>query len=155
MKVLIAKQGEFTPAQIQDFFDTVNLGGQIPIKPEVLLKNIKNAEYLAFCFEGKFLTGIAAIKNPQQFYKVKIGEKTENPDFVQDFHYEIGYCVTLPLYRGKGVCTLLVQELMKQMPNTNLWASTRTYPMKKLFITEGFELAGNVDSEIELYTYKA
>jgi hypothetical protein len=95
----------------------------------------------------------AAIKHPQKSYIRKVFEQSGNVAKQPRFHFEIGYCVTLPAYRGKGICALLVKELMLYSPNTNFWATTNSPTMKNLFHREDFVMSGIYNNH-ELYLYE-
>jgi hypothetical protein len=75
MEEITAKEaGAFSEAERQDFLRLVREGGEVG--DAVLESNVRNAKCLVFLRSASALIGIAALKNPRQSYRQRIGTET-------------------------------------------------------------------------------
>lgn len=157
--VKILNPSSATPKCIYHFMKSVKAGGAIAIDDEILLKNIKNCYYLAYCYnEDLEVMGIAAIKNPQRSYVKKVMERHKSNFNPEDFYAELGYCYTYPEYKGMGICTSLLTELLEVMPVVNIFATTSNVTMGRILSNFGFKKTLNPyaidDKTVYLYCIK-
>lgn len=163
MDIVIVSGSEATELQLLSFTQLLRNGGQIKLTDEILAKQLRAAEKLAFAYEQDTFLGIGAIKNPQESYRKKVFGLAGIPDRKDNYTWEVGYFVTSPEAVGKGVCTTILYELIKSvLPVTTFFATTKSLPMKNVFAKFGFTKAGNswsVDSkddqlyELELFVH--
>jgi predicted GNAT family N-acyltransferase len=154
MSCYVAKPAECFSTELEAFVKLLEQGDQIHIEPNILAKNINNAELLAFYVHNEQVVGIGAVKNPQASYRRKVFERAGAPELKYDFKYELGYFVTKPEYHGQGICKAILTELLKHMPDdTTFFATTKSAAMRKIFTSKGFMQLGEAwtTEKLELY----
>lgn len=159
-KLHIVAGSDLTDSQFTAFKELLLSGGQINIAENVLDKNIKNAEALAFYRnDDDVLVGIGAVKNPQESYIRKVFNFADVADKRELYQLEVGYFVTEPEYTGRGICSSLLNYLIEYMgTGANYFATTKSEAMKKVFTNTGFTKLGqswsaNSGNILELYIY--
>jgi len=105
---------------------------------------IKRAELLAFHYEKDLLAGIAAIKRPTEDYENLVFRKSKTDMLSEDYRLELGYAVTRENFRGHGICSNLVKQLLQRVPK-NLYATTRSENtlMQRILDRNGFKKTGS------------
>lgn len=159
---------EATPKQIETMYDLITSGGQIKLKPEILLKQINACKYLGFIDSNTHLSNneeatvfaCAAIKTPQASYLKKVFDHAHASEEANNFTHEIGYCVTLPEHTGKGYCRSLIYYLLHSMRQQNIFATTQSDAMRHIFLELGFTKLGDThitedNHKIDLFVYKS
>jgi hypothetical protein len=128
MSCYVAKPAECFSTELEAFVKLLEQGDQIHIEPNILAKNINNAELLAFYVHNEQVVGIGAVKNPQASYRRKVFERAGAPELKYDFKYELGYFVTF-------------------------FATTKSAAMRKIFTSKGFMQLGEAwtTEKLELY----
>jgi hypothetical protein len=108
----------FTPSQMTDaeraeFINLVLLGGQV--NRHTLPHLIDHAETLVGLYLNEMLVGTAAIKNPHPEHREGDFYKAGVVDQAADYPLELGWIVTHPKHRSKGLARKLVlgRELIK------------------------------------------
>ncbi|MBL7882794.1 MAG: GNAT family N-acetyltransferase [Bacteroidia bacterium] len=144
--------------QLDLFFNTILNGGQIKTSEELLIKNIKNCVLLAFYEIENKLAGISAVKIPRTKYKKTVFEKAKVSADEKLFEFEIGYVVTVPEFRGRGVSSILIKELIKRNPSATYFATTKSEFMPKIFkkvnfVKHGESYLNTSKEKLDLYIY--
>ena len=91
--------------------------------------------------EGR-LAGFASIKQQKRSYITGIFLKAKVPRLAEHFQYEIGYAVTDPDFRRRGIGRNLILELMQANPGTRGYATTKNDHMGTLPENTGFKKTG-------------
>jgi RimJ/RimL family protein N-acetyltransferase len=135
----IKEPSECSEKEIEDFYQKVLDGEQVD--PFGLRDRIKKAVLLAFHYEENTLVGIAALKRPNETYKKKVFRKAGVSKESDKYNLELGWAYTIKEYRGKGICSSLVQKLISALGSQNIFATTRTdnFPMQVILIKNGFQ----------------
>lgn len=136
-----------SPEFLQEIFNLVQSGGQVRLDDTILQKQISRTRYIAVYIDGGAIKACAAIKRPQKKYLEKVFTKTDQLPILGRYYFELGYCVTLPDYRGKGIGESLVRQLELKMSAYNLWATTHTEAMKHIFKKRGWTGMGQYLSD--------
>lgn len=138
----IKKPLECSRKEIEGLFQLVQKGGEVD--PSGLKTRIKRAKYLAFQFDQNKLVGILGLKRPCEIYKKRVFKKAGLPKDAEKFDLEIGWAYTECLYRGRGICTNLIQLILSKSGNENLFATVRTEnaAMCRVLEKTGFEKIG-------------
>lgn len=111
---------ECNSKEIDAFYKLLLSGGQIT---NVGLKNlIKRAKLLGFCYINDALAGIAAIKNPDEIYKVHKFKITGLAEETAKYQLEYGWAATKDKYRGWGICQVLTKKLLNEAGPENIYA---------------------------------
>jgi predicted GNAT family N-acyltransferase len=144
--------------QLDLFLSTVLNGGQINTSEELLIKSINNCLLLAFYEIENKIAGISAVKIPRAKYKKNVFEKAKVSADEKQFEFEIGYVVTIPEFRGRGVSSILIKELIKRNPSATYFATTKSEFMPNIFKKVNFVKYGesyfNASHEkLDLYIY--
>lgn len=139
MSDVLKHPGECTEAEIQSFFELLMTGNEV--RRETAITGIKRAELLAFHYEKDILAGIAAIKRPTNNYRNSVFSKAKTDEQATKYSLELGYAVTLEAYRGRGICSNLVKELMK-VCSEHVYSTTKDDGMQTTLEHNGFEKTG-------------
>ena len=141
IKIIPTKEAK--PDLLERVFNMVKNAGQIKLDEAILRKNINNSDTILVGYYAARIVALTVIKNPQKSYKRKVFEKADVLSAIDRFDFEIGYCVTLPGYEGRGFCKLLVSYIFKIKPNSNFFATTKSKAMECIFTKFGFEQFGD------------
>ena len=157
-KAVILPPNKCSTQQLDLFCDVVLKGEQINTSIELLKENINNCFLLGFYEIGGQIAGVAALKIPRDGYKKRVFNKANVKNDESKFEYEIGYVVTLPNYRGQGISSILIEELIKDKMSLNCFATTKSNSMRKILPALNFHKYGesylNDAKEIlDLYVY--
>lgn len=138
----IKEPSECSEKEIKDFYQKVLEGGQVD--PFGLKDRIKRAALLAFHYEENTLVGITALKRPDETYKKEVFRKAGVSKESDKYNLEIGWAYTTKEYRGRGICSSLIQELIVASVSQNMFATTKTdnLPMQKILKRNGFQKTG-------------
>ncbi|MFW0717528.1 hypothetical protein [Pedobacter sp. N23S346] len=120
-----------------------------------LFQKIYNCEFLGFCYLGKRLVGISAIKRPSRFYVKQIQLKAGIERNANDFIFEVGYSFTEADVRRVGISSTLKGMLQDKIMHyhgmifsTTATPSSQRYLKSKGFSACGSPYQGNFDSNI-------
>jgi len=138
----IKEPSECSEKEIEDFYQKVIDGEQVD--PFGLRDKIKRASLLAFHYEENTLVGIAALKRPNETYKKEVFRKAGVSKESDKYNLEIGWAYTTKEYRGRGICSGLIQKLIVASASQNIFATTKTdnLPMQKILKRNGFQKTG-------------
>lgn len=110
-----------------------------------LPEKIAAAEWLGFYREKDKLAAIAALQRPVEGYRKGIFKKAGASQAAEAFPFELCWAVTLNDFRGRGLCSALVRELLAKAPGDNIFAVMRSNNnrmadilKKQGFLPEGF-----------------
>ncbi len=140
--IVIKKPNECSDAELQDFAALVRAGGEVI--EDGLDTRINNAEALVFLTQNNCLKGIAAIKNPDQHYKIRVFQSAKTSVQVNNFSLELGWVYVMPSSRGKGLSHKLAQASLDFTGGQAIFSTARSdnKPMHKVLITHGFSKHG-------------
>ena len=138
----IKEPSECSKEEIENFYQLVLKGGQVEVSG--LGNRIKRAKLLAFHYEENTLVGIAALKQSNQTYKKKVFRKAGVSEDSDKYNLEVGWAFTMCEYRGKGICSSLVQKIVDASGSANIFATTTTdnLQMQRILTKNGFEKVG-------------
>ena len=131
-----------TQEELGAFYQLLTVGNEV--ERQSAQQGIDGSKLLAFHYQGKTLAGIAAVKQPLQNYKTSIFQKSKAKEQAKAYDLELGYAVTLEEFRGMGICSYLVSQLVNLCQN-NMYATTRTAntTMQKILKNNGFQKLGS------------
>jgi len=88
------------------------------------LGRVNRCKYLAIALVNEQVVSIAAIKpkTASDFTQ----HKSNLPEYVDAFNWELGYCYTDPGFLGNGLSSTLVRKLIDCIGEENLMATTET-----------------------------
>ena len=147
-----------TRDEIKDFTTLAIKGGEVIRNG--LEERIDRAHLLGFCYDGETLIGIAALKKPNEGYRDDVFAKAASPCNAESFDKEIGWAFTDDRYRGQGVCSTLLHDLMKDFAHRNVFATSRSTNkgIHRILGRLGFVQSGNAypgrNEEIYLFVNK-
>lgn len=138
----VAPPGECTPDQLAAFQALVLAGGQV--RAAGLRERIRRAGWLGLHYEDTTLAAVAALKHPAAGYRDKVFRGAQMTLPTAEFDTEVGWVVTRPEFRGRGVARHLLALLLERADAGNLFATTRAdnRPMRRLLKSLGFQRAG-------------
>jgi len=139
--------------QLHHFYMMVRKGNKV--SPIDLPLKIFSAEFLAFCYSGKKLVGISAIKRPSVAYLEEVHKKAGITTGIDQHFIEVGYSFTRESVRKKGISSTLKRMLFKKISfhqgiifSTTATASSQRFLMANGFKPKGFPYQGNFDNNI-------
>lgn len=140
MKIYIKRPSDFTNNEIRLFTDFIKEGSQVS---EIgLKKRVLNCKLLGFCYMSNELVGISAIKTPLDSYRFKVFMNARLEKEVEKFKYELGYSFTKKGYQGKGINYAINSELISNVNDSNIYATTGNPGMIHLLVKLGFNQIG-------------
>jgi GNAT superfamily N-acetyltransferase len=143
MEEITAKEARaFSEAERQDFPRLVREG--VEVGDAVLESNVRSAKCLVFLRSGSALIGTAALKNPRQSYRQRIGAETGAEIPAASFPYELGYVFITEDHRGRGLSRRLVEAALAGADCRGVFATSRedNAGMHATLGNCGFSLAG-------------
>ena len=138
----IVSPDECSPVQIDSFFELVVQGGQV--RTMGLRERIRSAHWLGFHFENGELVAIAALKRPAKKHRDNVFRYARSTLPENSFSVEIGWVFTKETWRGQGIAHRLIEKLLQNGSQYELFATTRTenLSMQSLLSSFGFERTG-------------
>jgi len=142
MSYIIKEPIKCSKKELDEFCSLVKKAGEVD--PWGLMNRIKKAKLLAFHYEQKAIVGIAGLKKPYEKHKTDVFRKAGIPKEASKYDLEIGWAYTKCDYRGNGICTNLIKNLLKEFESENIYATVRTNntAMKKVLKRTGFRQIG-------------
>ena len=138
----VKKPSECSATELQNFAALVLAGGEVT---EVGLEaRIKKAEVLIFLAQDNCLKGIAAVKNPGQYYKNRVFSKAQASIEANELQSELGWVFVLPSSRRAGFSHKLVKAALAATSGRAIFATSRldNAPMHKVLKAHGFSSQG-------------
>lgn len=138
----IKEPSECSKEEMEKFYQLVLKSGEVEISG--LRNRIKRAKLLAFHYEEDTIVGIAALKRPNEPYKKRIFRKAGVSEESVGYNLEIGWAFTMCEYRGKGICSGLVQKILDAYGRQSIFATTKTdnSSMQRVLEKNGFQKTG-------------
>lgn len=139
----IKKPCDCTMIQLHQFYLLLRKGNKV--SPINLPLKIFNAAFLAFCYNGKKLVGISAIKRPSLSYLLEVYNKAGIITEIDKPFLEIGYSFTQESVRKKGISSTLKRLLLKKIIDHHgiIFSTTATASSQRFLIANGFHAKGN------------
>ncbi len=126
--------------QLQEIHQLLLDGGQV--SPENLPQKIKSCLLIAFFEHDNQIISLAAIKQPNAEYRDYIKQKAQIPNAHQIPKLELGYAYTRPEHRGQGLNRQLITQLLTQISDQKIFATTGHERLKKALQKAGFQQIG-------------
>lgn len=138
----IKAPSECTKQEIEDFHQLVSSGGEVEVA--LLRSRIRRAKLLALHYEKDTLVATTALKRPNETYKKDVFRKARVSDESDRYSLEVGWAFTMEEYRGKGICSGLVQQLVNRSESEAIFATTRKHnlQMHRILKKNGFRKIG-------------
>ncbi|MDQ1142659.1 hypothetical protein QE439_004040 [Pedobacter agri] len=149
----IKRPGDCSLSELYYFFLMLKKGNKVSLTD--LSQKIYNCEFLGFCYLGKRLAGISAIKRPSKSYVEYIHTQAGLIRHTEDFIFELGYSFTDPELRRIGISSTLKGLLQDKIMHyegmifsTTATVSSQRYLKAKGFNSCGKPYQGNYDNNI-------
>jgi GNAT superfamily N-acetyltransferase len=142
VSVRICAPSECAAADLRSFARFVRKGKQITANGLEL--RIAVAAWLGFAWIDEKLGGVAALKNPRPAYQKKVFSAAHAATIALQFPLEFGWVHTAAQFRGRGIATALLGELLAKNSGEGIFATTNAenHIMQKILRDSGFEMAG-------------
>lgn len=139
----IKRPSDCSMLQLHHFYLLLRRGNKV--SPVDLPLKIFNAAFLAFCYNGKKLIGISAIKRPTLSYLQEVYNKAAIIKKIDKPFLEIGYSFTQESVRKKGIGTTLKRLLLKKISDHHgiIFSTTATASSQRFLLANGFRGKGN------------
>ncbi|MBB6238027.1 hypothetical protein HDC90_002655 [Pedobacter sp. AK013] len=139
----IKKPCDCSMIQLHHFYLLLKKGNKV--SPVDLPLKIFNAAFLAFCYNGKKLVGISAIKRPTISYLQEVYKKAGIITNIDKPFLEIGYSFTRESVRKKGISSTLKRMLLKKISYHHgiVFSTTATPSSQRFLVANGFRAKGN------------
>ncbi|KQM76353.1 hypothetical protein ASE74_20120 [Pedobacter sp. Leaf216] len=139
----IKKPADCSITQLHHFYMLLKKGNKV--SPVDLPLKIFNAAFLAFCYNGKRLVGISAIKKPSLTYLKDVHQKAGISNGIHQNFLEVGYSFTRESVRRKGISSTLKRMLLKKINDHQgiLFSTTATPSSQRFLLFNGFRQKGN------------
>jgi hypothetical protein len=135
---------ELSDDEISQIETLIISGGEV--NEQMLPGRLKEALAIAtFKYQGKTIIGVAAIKQPLSQYTHYVFKQAKCAQPPTAYHYELGYVVIKPRYRGHHLARRLCEALFNPANVEDIFATTRTgnHQMHSVFTALGFQRAGD------------
>ncbi|PNQ76465.1 hypothetical protein BA950_08370 [Erythrobacter sp. SAORIC-644] len=120
---VIKRPKECSDSEIDHFVELVSMGGEVV---EGARARIMRARALGFLEYEHVPVGVAAIKSPLKSYKTKVFGAAGSEYSIDEFSHELGWIYLKENHRGKGLITPLIENMLKEVENTPVFATTRS-----------------------------
>ncbi len=142
MPATIKKPSECSPQELADFKALALLDRETFEKG--LDEKITGAEWLGLHYERDKLVAVAGLQRPVEGYKKGVFKKAGAESSAEDFAFEFCWAYTRDDYRGRGFCSELLQGILEQAGNSNMFAIVRSNNkrMADILQKQGFVLEG-------------
>ena len=139
----IKRPADCSITQLHHFYMLLRKGNKV--SPVDLPLKIFSAAFLAFCYNGKRLVGISAIKRPNLAYLEDVHRKAGIADGIHQPFLEIGYSFTRESVRRKGISSTLKRMLLKKISDHQgiLFSTTATPSSQRFLMGNGFRPKGD------------
>ncbi|WP_412468491.1 hypothetical protein [Pedobacter sp. KLB.chiD] len=129
--------------QLHHFYLLLRRGNKVSAVD--LPAKIFNAAFLAFCYNGKKLVGISAIKRPTIAYLQDVHKKAGIITDIDRPFLEIGYSFTIESVRNKGISGTLKRMLLNKISNHQgiIFSTSATPSSQRFLLANGFRAEGN------------
>jgi hypothetical protein len=129
--------------QLHHFYLLLRQGNKV--SPVDLPLKIFNAAFLGFCYNGKKLVGISAVKRPCPSYLEEVYKKAGIIAGIEKPFLEIGYSFTRESVRQKGISSTLKRMLLKKISDHHgiIFSTTATPSSQRFLVANGFRAKGN------------
>src|SRR5258708_33668658 len=114
----------FDKQQQAAFIELVKSGDEVDER--TLRRNVPQAKRLAFLWLDNVLSGVAALKNPQNSYREGFLEKSGVAVEEQAFPFELGYVVITKSAQGQGYSRKLIAALLADFRHCGIFATSHT-----------------------------
>lgn len=140
--ITMKKPSECTMSELKNFEKVVASGDQV--NNELLEDGIRQAQLLAFYYEDKDLAATVAIKTARQTYINRIFEEAGQAEKAKQYQFELGWAVTLKKYGSQGIAPKLIETLLNEYNNQDLFATTGVdhTKMEQILESNGFQKLG-------------
>jgi len=139
----IKKPCDCSMIQLHHFYLLLRKGNKV--SPVDLPLKILNTAFLAFCYNGKKLVGISAIKRPGPSYLEEVYKKAGIITDINKPFLEIGYSFTRESVRKKGISSTLKRMLLKKISDHHgiIFSTTATPSSQRFLVANGFQAKGS------------
>jgi len=139
----IKRPADCSITQLHHFYMLLRKGNKV--SPVDLPLKIFSAAFLAFCYNGKRLVGISAIKRPSLAYLEDVHQKAGIDVGIDQPFMEIGYSFTRESVRRRGISSTLKRMLLKKISDHQgiLFSTTATPSSQRFLMSNGFRPKGN------------
>ncbi|HYR77446.1 MAG TPA: GNAT family N-acetyltransferase [Pyrinomonadaceae bacterium] len=159
--VIAKKPSDCSPTELEDFERLVLAGGEVTAAG--LNARIKNAAILIYVSQSNYVTGIAALKQPQEQYKKGVFQKAGATAQPNEFPLELGWIFVVPASRGAGLSHKLVEVALDASNGRGIFATSRAdnAAMHCVLKAHGFSIHGHAyasdrnDHELVLFLWNA
>lgn len=123
LKIVALPPSRFSKEDIDLFIELLEKGGEVDSSG--LKGRVKKSKLLSLCWDGETLTGVGALKIPQESYKEKVFEKIGFPEESENYLYEFGYLYIEKEYRKKGISKKILHSLLKTVNSKKIFVTIR------------------------------
>jgi predicted GNAT family N-acyltransferase len=135
VRFVLKTPGECNKAELQAFSRLVKKGNEVNL--QFLKTGLQRTHQLAFCYAGTRLVGIAALKKSGIGYQNDVFDRAGVPEYAGIYSHEIGYISTHERFRKQGICTALIQRLLRQTTEP-IFATARSQNKDMINILQRF-----------------
>lgn len=123
-QIIYKRPSSCSKAELGAFETLLKEGGEVP--SQGLHERVLRAEWLVFALEEDgTLSGISALKKPNDSYKKKVFRKAGTELKPDDFPFEAGWLFVDPGFRGKKYSRLLLDAVIRLAASNSVYATTR------------------------------
>jgi len=153
----VKRPSELTTYELEALCQLIASGGEV--RKDSLRAHLLEAIIVAYVVDRGRAVAVAAIKKPHDTSSDSAFSKAASEFCYEQFSMELGYVVVEPLYRGRGVASLLCQRLCEMCRSCGVYATVRStnHVMQVILGRNGFVKTGkpfpsrNGGEDIELF----
>jgi hypothetical protein len=128
--------------ELADFLALVIAGGEVA--PKGLETRVRQARRLIFLYAGECLSGIAALKQPNEGYRSSVNRGAHIELKKEDYPFELGWVFVMPSARGRKYSIHLTRAAVDASAGKGIFATSRVenHAMHAALKGCGFSAAG-------------
>jgi predicted GNAT family N-acyltransferase len=117
------KYENFSQKEQHRIFNLVKGGGQV--NPDTLIRGLMNCQIIGVAKSNDTIVSVGALKIPNESYRQDVLTKAGIPEKDWgNYVYEYGYAITDQAYRGRGLSTTILAQLLTDA--SNVFATVRS-----------------------------
>jgi predicted GNAT family N-acyltransferase len=142
MEVIIKTPSEISEKEMNEIFDLIDQGSQIPGDRATIFMRLKSAVLISFILDEGKIVSTATLKNPSDSYRKKVFKSANAESIVQMYKNELGYIVTAKNREGEKLCQKLLFVFFPLIAEYTIFATTRKQSMMHILGKFGFKVTG-------------
>jgi len=123
IKLVTREPQQCDEKELADFMALVMAGGEVA--PKGLEARVRQARRLIFLYAGQCLSGVAALKQPNEAYRSSVNRGAHFELKKEDYPFELGWIFVMPSARGRKYSIHLTRAAVEAGAGKGIFATSR------------------------------